>query len=76
MTEYLLASQLPLLTGKITIYTSPKVLCSLGLGPRTPCNIDEFVSSGKPQFCLHVQTFTDGTLVSLTYTHISTDLIG
>lgn len=76
MTEHPLASQLPLSTGKIATYTSPKVLCSLGLGPGTPRNIDEFVSSGKPQFCLHVQTFTDGTLVSLTHTHISTDLMG
>jgi hypothetical protein len=76
MTEHPLASQLPRPTGKIATYPGPKKLCSLGMGPGTPSNIDDFVFSGLPQFCLHVQTFTDGTLVSLTHTHISTDLMG
>ncbi|RDW94993.1 hypothetical protein BP5796_00756 [Coleophoma crateriformis] len=71
-----LASKMPRPTGKIATYPGPKEFCSLGLGPETPRNIDDFVFSGNPQFCLHVQTFTDGTLVSLTHSHISTDLMG
>ncbi|KAJ3537418.1 hypothetical protein NM208_g6322 [Fusarium decemcellulare] len=76
MMEHPLASNLPRPTGKVATYPGPKEFCSLGLGPETPRNIDDFVYSGKPQFCLHVQTFTDGTLVSVTHSHISTDLMG
>ncbi|KAF5027508.1 hypothetical protein F66182_379 [Fusarium sp. NRRL 66182] len=76
MTDHPLASKLPQPTGKIATYPGPKEFCSLGLGPDMPRNIDDFVYSGHPQFCLHVQTFTDGTLVSLTHSHISTDLMG
>ncbi|KAL9094001.1 MAG: hypothetical protein Q9165_003671 [Trypethelium subeluteriae] len=76
MTEHPLAAKLPRPKGKIATYPGPKEFCSLGLGPETPRNIDDFVFSSKPQFCLHVQTFTDGTLVSVTFSHISTDLMG
>ena len=76
MTEHPLAAKLPRPTGKIATYPGPKEFCSLGLGPGTPRSIDDFVFSGKPQFCLHVQSFTDGTLVSVTHSHISTDLMG
>ncbi|KAK0101345.1 hypothetical protein ONS95_006521 [Cadophora gregata] len=76
MSEHPLASRLPQPTGKIETYPGPKEFCSLGQGPYSPRNLDDYVYSGTPQFCLHVQKFTDGTLVSLTLTHISTDLVG
>ena len=76
MAEHPLASKLPQPTGKMVTSPGPKEFCSLGLGPETPRNMDDFVYSGKPQFCLHVQTFQDGTLVSLTHSHVSTDLMG
>jgi len=76
ITEHPLAGKLPRPTGQVATYPGPKEFCSLGLSPETPRNIDDFVFSGKPQFCLHVQTFTDGTLVSVTHSHISTDLMG
>lgn len=60
----------------MTTYPGPKEFCSLGLSPETPRNMDDFIFSGAPQFCLHVQTFLDGTLVSLTHSHVSTDLMG
>ncbi|KAH8817507.1 hypothetical protein F5884DRAFT_897142 [Xylogone sp. PMI_703] len=76
MAEHPLASKLPQPTGKVATYPGPKEFCSLGLGPGTPRNIDDYVFSGKPQFCLHVQTFTDGTLVSVTHSHITSDAMG
>ncbi|KAJ4253841.1 hypothetical protein NW762_010236 [Fusarium torreyae] len=76
MSQHPLASKLPQPTGKTATYPGPKEFCSLGLSPDTPRNIDDFVYSGKPQFCLHVQTFTDGSLVSVTHSHVSTDLMG
>ncbi|KAF5640136.1 hypothetical protein F25303_7162 [Fusarium sp. NRRL 25303] len=76
MSEHPLASRLPKPTGSISTYTGPKEFCALGLRPETPRNMDDFVHSDMPQFCLHVQTFTDGTLVNLTFSHVTTDLMG
>ncbi|KIL93918.1 hypothetical protein FAVG1_02480 [Fusarium avenaceum] len=76
MSEHPLASKLPEPNGKISTYPGPKELCSLGLGSKTPRNMDGYVNSDAPQFCLHVHTFTDGTLVSITHSHVSTDLMG
>ncbi|KAI1035297.1 hypothetical protein LB504_005973 [Fusarium proliferatum] len=76
ISEHPLASRLPKPTGSISTYTGPKEFCALGLRPETPRNMDDFVHSDIPQFCLHVQTFTDGTLVNLTFSHVTTDLMG
>ncbi|KAF5637975.1 hypothetical protein F52700_4678 [Fusarium sp. NRRL 52700] len=76
MLEHPLASRLPKPTGTISNYTGPKEFCALGLRPETPRNMDDFVHSDMPQFCLHVQNFTDGTLVNLTFSHVTTDLMG
>ncbi|KAF5667261.1 hypothetical protein FHETE_5964 [Fusarium heterosporum] len=76
MSEHPLASKLPQPNGNIATFPGPKEFCSLGLGPGTPRNMDDFTCSDKPQFCLHVQTFTDGTLVSVSHSHVSTDLMG
>ncbi|KAF5556417.1 hypothetical protein FNAPI_5767 [Fusarium napiforme] len=76
MSEHPLASRLPKPTGNISTYTGPKEFCALGLRPETPRNMDDYVHSDIPQFCLHVQTFTDGTLVNLTFSHVTTDLMG
>ncbi|KAF5987296.1 hypothetical protein FCOIX_999 [Fusarium coicis] len=76
ISEHPLASRLPKPTGNISTYTGPKEFCALGLRPETPRNMDDYVHSDIPQFCLHVQTFTDGTLVNLTFSHVTTDLMG
>lgn len=77
MTEHPLASTLPAATGaNVATFKGPQEFTPLGMGPETPRNLDDFIYSDKPQFCLHIQTFTDGTLVGLTHTHISTDLGG
>ncbi|KAF4503570.1 hypothetical protein FAGAP_178 [Fusarium agapanthi] len=76
MSEHPLASRLPKPTGAISTYTGPKEFCALGFRTETPRNMDDFVHSDIPQFCLHVQTFKDGTLVNLTFSHVTTDLMG
>ncbi|KAF9776788.1 hypothetical protein IL306_004984 [Fusarium sp. DS 682] len=76
ISEHPLASKLPRSTGKISTYPGPKEFCALGLRPETPRNMDDYVHCDIPQFCLHVQTFTDGTLVNLTFSHVTTDLMG
>ena len=58
------------------MFPGPRDYSSLALGPDTPRNMDDFVYSGTPQFCLHVRTFTDATIVGITFSHVSTDLGG
>ncbi|WZH46926.1 hypothetical protein QYS62_008053 [Fusarium acuminatum] len=76
MSEHPLATKLPKPNGKITTYPGPKELCFLGLSSKTPQSMDGYINSDAPQFCLHIHTFTDGTLVSITHSHVSTDLMG
>lgn len=76
MKDHPLASVLPQSTGTVATIPGPKHFCSLGLGPETPRTIDDFVYGAHPQFNLHIQTFTDGTLVSVTHSHVSTDVMG
>ncbi|CCT72053.1 uncharacterized protein FFUJ_13949 [Fusarium fujikuroi IMI 58289] len=44
--------------------------------PGAPTSFEDFYSTDAPQFSLHVATFQDGTLVSLTFMHMTTDLGG
>ena len=46
------------------------------MGPGAPRCFDDYIYSDRPLFALHVATFTDGTLVSLSSNHIATDLGG
>ncbi|KAF4945000.1 hypothetical protein FGADI_12259 [Fusarium gaditjirri] len=48
----------------------------IGIGPGAPTSFEDLCSTDAPQFSLHVVTFQDGTLVSLTFSHMTTDLGG
>ena len=76
MSQHPLASTLPEPTGDVATFPGPRKFTPLALGPDSPRTLDDFIYGGKPQFCLHIQTFTDGTLLGLAHTHISTDLGG
>jgi hypothetical protein len=66
---------MPQSTGKIATYPGPREFCSLG-SPDGPRSMDDFVYSDAPQIFLHVQTFTDASVVCLTSSHITCDLMG
>ncbi|KUL87484.1 hypothetical protein ZTR_04577 [Talaromyces verruculosus] len=74
--EHPLGSKLPRATGKPTAFPSPRAFNSLALGPGAPRRFEDYIYSDIPLFSLHVKTFTDGTLVSVTYSHVTGDLLG
>ncbi|KAI3319785.1 hypothetical protein HD806DRAFT_249759 [Xylariaceae sp. AK1471] len=76
MNEHPLASQLPQATGEIATFPGPRAFNPLALGPGSPRKFEDYIYSDLPQFSLHVKTFTDGTLLSVSHSHMTADLIG
>jgi hypothetical protein len=76
MSEHPEASKLPSVSDKLATFPSPRNYQSLAIGPGAPRCIDDYFYSDLPQFALHVVSFTDGTLVSISFNHIISDLAG
>ncbi|KAJ4006515.1 hypothetical protein NW766_010609 [Fusarium irregulare] len=74
--DHLLASKLPRANGKVETFTGPRAFNSLAMGPGSPASFDDLIQGDRPQFSLHVNTFTNGTLVGLTHSHMTADLLG
>lgn len=76
LSEHPVASKLPRATGKPATYRGPRAFTSLALGPSAPRKFEDYIYSDTPLFSLHVKTFTDGTLVSVSHSHMIVDLHG
>lgn len=76
MNEHPEASQLPAAQDGPAMFRGPKYYSSLALGPGAPATLDDYLYSDVPQFALHVVTFEDGTLVSINFNHITSDVSG
>ncbi|OTA01454.1 hypothetical protein A9Z42_0017680 [Trichoderma parareesei] len=76
MAEHPEASKLPSPSDRLTTFPSPRNYQSLALGPGAPRCIDDYLYSDAPLYALHVVNFTDGTLVSITFNHVISDLAG
>lgn len=68
---------MPNATGDIYVHCSPERFREfIGPADTTPGDIDGFLYSDTPQLGLHVVTFLDATLVSLTWPHTMADGLG
>lgn len=68
---------MPNATSDIHIHGNPERFREfIGPADTTPGSIDGFLYSDTPQIGLHVVTFSDATLVSLTWPHTMTDGLG
>jgi hypothetical protein len=76
MSEHPEAAKLPAAAEGPAMFPGPSHYASLALGPGAPRNLDDYLYSDVPQFALHVVTFEDGTLVSINFNHITSDLSG
>ena len=74
--EHPLASKLPRDTGKVDTFLGPRAFNSLAMGPGSPSSFDDLINGDRPQFSLHVNTFKDGTLVGVSHSHMTADLLG
>ncbi|RGP58999.1 lysr family regulatory [Fusarium longipes] len=48
-------------------------LTTLGVPPGTPLCLDDYLKSDSPQLTVHIVSFTDATLVSICWPHVSVD---
>lgn len=71
--EHSLASELPEVTESVSIQPNPRIFQELGVGPNAPQTFEDYIRSDCPQLSLHIVSFTDATLVSLTWPHVSLD---
>lgn len=76
MSEHPKASQLPVAGSEPAIFPGASDFASLALGPGAPKTLDDYLYSDVPLFGLHVVTFEDGTLVSINFHHIVSDVAG
>ncbi|KAI4861929.1 hypothetical protein F4820DRAFT_460575 [Hypoxylon rubiginosum] len=72
-----LANRLPKKTGnKPSIHDGCNVFREFSVPSAFPSNINHYLSTDEPLICLHINSFTDGTVVSLTIPHSLTDAMG
>lgn len=76
MSEHPEASKLPAASSEPTFFSGPRSHAGLAVGPGAPTKLDDYLYSDLPQFALHVVTFEDGTLVSINFSHITSDASG
>lgn len=74
--DHSVAANLPESTDKPSIHPGPSNFRNLGLSSNTPARLDDFLSQDVPPLSLHVNSFTDATLVSLSWPHIFFDASG
>ncbi|KAI0145603.1 hypothetical protein GGR57DRAFT_517093 [Xylariaceae sp. FL1272] len=77
MNQHHLASRLPKKTGdKPSLQEGCHTLREFSIPTTLPNDIKHYLSTDEPLICLHITTFADGTLVSITLPHSMTDAMG
>lgn len=74
--DHPLASKLPKATDSPSIHPGPVEFRDLGTEPGAPVSINDYLNSDEPQLALHVVSFSDSTLVSLSWPHTLMDGMG
>jgi hypothetical protein len=73
--EHPVASCLPKETAVPSMQASPADLLSLSLTPRTPTCLEDYLKSDMPLLNMHIVSFKDATLVSVTWPHVLGDIM-
>ncbi|KAH6669906.1 hypothetical protein B0J14DRAFT_619062 [Halenospora varia] len=74
--EHPLASKIPKTPSQPTLFPDPAIFRSLARDSSTPTKIEDWIYSDRPQLSLHIVSFVDATLVSLTWPHTFLDAMG
>ncbi|KAI0169617.1 hypothetical protein GGR52DRAFT_592186 [Hypoxylon sp. FL1284] len=71
------ASRLPRKTGnEPSVHEGCHTFRKFSIPSTLPNNIKHYLSTDEPLICLHINSFTDGTVVSLTFPHSLSDAMG
>jgi hypothetical protein len=71
-----LAAQFPEATGKATLFASPENFTPLVRSKATPRKLDDWIYSDNPQLFIHAVSFDDATILTVTFPHTLTDVMG
>ncbi|KAE8153638.1 hypothetical protein BDV25DRAFT_149191 [Aspergillus avenaceus] len=74
--EHPLAERFPKATSHPSIASHPQDIKSLCVGPNCPDRLDDWIYSDRPQLVIHVSSFNDATLLSVTFMHTLMDAMG
>ena len=74
--DHALASRLPKMSSRPSVKANPAEFRSLARRLDAPKKLDDYVFSDEPQLSLHIVSFGDATLVSLTWLHTFLDAMG
>ncbi|KAJ5143333.1 uncharacterized protein N7515_002120 [Penicillium bovifimosum] len=74
--DHSLAEKIPQATDKPTIFPSPDELSPHLRSADTPKKIEDWLCSDRPQLSIHVITFTDATIITVTWLHTLADVMG
>ncbi|KAL4923300.1 uncharacterized protein BDV17DRAFT_246186 [Aspergillus undulatus] len=76
ITEHPLASKLPRPTTRPAVVGDPHDFDELTCSPDAPKTLNDYLARDVPQTCLHVVSFNDSTLISISLPHTLTDGTG
>jgi hypothetical protein len=71
--KHLLASRIPRPTNQPSVYTDLNTLADLAHRSDAPEKLDDFLCSDEPQLSLHIVSFEDATIVSISWLHTFLD---
>ncbi|KAJ5787607.1 hypothetical protein N7457_002597 [Penicillium paradoxum] len=74
--DHPLGAKLPQPTGIPTIFPSPDELSPYLRSADAPTTIDDWLYSDLPQLAIHIITFTDATIITITWIHTLADVMG
>jgi hypothetical protein len=74
--EHPLVSRLPKMTDRPSVLNEPLGFLPVISSADAPTKLDDWLYSDCPQLIIHVATFNDVTLVTVTFSHTLTDMMG
>jgi hypothetical protein len=74
--DHPLASRLPRATTRPAVVSQPAEFKSLGRTDATPTRLEDYLYSDLPQLCLHIVSFDNATLVTISWPHTLFDAMG
>lgn len=76
MAEHPIASRIPKATSRPAVVADTRDFVSLVRRPDGPTKVDDYLYTDEPQLSLHIVSFQDATLVSLSWLHTFLDAMG
>jgi hypothetical protein len=74
--DHTVAKDLPRPNGKVTQYPGPNVFADFSARSDAPTTLQDLLAGDTPQISVHITSFTNATLVGLSWPHTIMDVMG